>query len=140
MGLPGFEFASPDQVLAEMRSHFNLVSTASAASRSEPLNLEKPPVTQSFLLIKGPGIFEFGSGTRTSKVSDLRYLAGKRYAEIHPADARRLGISNGDPICIQTGDETIRARAKTSARVPEGVVRTSGKEGKVSGAKVRRDV
>ncbi|MGA9100011.1 MAG: molybdopterin dinucleotide binding domain-containing protein, partial [Methanotrichaceae archaeon] len=124
----------------EMKSHFDLVSTALAAPKSEPLILEKPPVVESFLLIKGPGIFKFGSGTRTSKVSDLRYLAEKKYAEIHPADARRLGVSKGEFICIQAGDVTIRARAKISARLPEGVVRVSGEEGKASGAKVIMDV
>ncbi len=140
MGLCGFEFASSDLVLTEMKSHFDLVSTALAAPNSEPLILEKPPAAQSFLLIKGPSIFKFGSGTRTSKVSDLRYLAGKKYAEMHPADAGRLGISKGDFICIQAGDVTIRARAKISARLPEGVVRVPGKEGKASGAKVIKDV
>lgn len=140
MGFHGFEFESSDQVLNEMKSYLNLVPNASAVSRSESSNNVVPPVTQSFLLTKGPSVFEFGSGTRTSKVSDLRYLTGKRYAEINPADASMLQIFKGDIICVQTDNETIRTRAKASARVPKGVVRISGKESKVSAAEVRRDV
>lgn len=148
MGFCGFEFAGSDLVLAEMKSLIDLASTASSSDiprsgpllRSEPSYLEKPPVPQSFMLMKGPSIFEFGSGTRTSKVYDLRYLAGKRYAELHPNDARSLCISKGDAISIHSDDEAIKSRAKPSARVPQGVVRVTGKESKASGAEVRRDV
>lgn len=141
MGFCGFEFSSSKQVLAEMKDGLDLGSTAaSALPGAEPLKLEKPPVVQSFLLARGPSIFEFGGGTRTSKVSDLRYLAGKRYAEMHPADAERLGISKGDIISIKSNDESIRIRAKPSFRVPQGVVRVPGKGGITSGAEVIRDV
>ncbi|MFB3764340.1 MAG: molybdopterin-dependent oxidoreductase [Methanotrichaceae archaeon] len=140
MGFCGFEFASSGQVLAEMKSHIDLASTIPDTPKIEPLILEKPPVAQSFMLIKAASIFDFGSGTRTSKVSDLCYLTARRYAEINPADAIKQRVSKGDPICIQTGDETIRAIAKLTARVPQGVVRISGKAGKASGAKVIRDV
>lgn len=140
MDFCGFNFSGPGQVQAEMKSHFAQASNGSDAADFETLISEKPPAAQSFLLIKCLSIFDFGSGTRTSRVSDLRYLARVRYAEMHPADASRLGITKGDRICIQTDDENIRATAKTSIRVPVGVVMISGKEDKTSGAKVVRDV
>lgn len=136
MGAAGFDFTGPEQVSKEMQSS---ASSAFPEIRHEPLNMEKPPKAHSYLLIRGRSIFEFGSGTRTSKVSDLRYLTMEKIAEVNPADAKELSISKGDCVNIQTDDENIRAMAKTSSRLPRGVVRVSGSRSKVSGAKVRRN-
>ncbi|NMB84632.1 MAG: molybdopterin-dependent oxidoreductase [Methanothrix sp.] len=101
---------------------------------------EEGPASGSFILVEGPCLFEFGSGTRTSRVRDLQYLNTDRYVEIHPSDAARHKISNGGPVCIESCGRSIRGLARVSMRVPEGVMRICGRTSKIASAEVRRDV
>ncbi|NMC11179.1 MAG: molybdopterin-dependent oxidoreductase, partial [Methanothrix sp.] len=98
------------------------------------------PASGSFILVEGPCIFEFGSGTRTSRVHDLQYLNKDRYVEIHPRDAALHKISNGEPVRIESKGRSIKGLARVSMRVPEGVMRICGLVSNISSAEVRRDV
>lgn len=92
------------------------------------------------LLVEGPSIFQFGSGTRTSRVSDLRYLTRRLEMEISPQDAKRLGLQPGEPMAADLGGKTVKASAKISRRVMEGVLRIPGAESRMSEVRVRKDV
>jgi anaerobic selenocysteine-containing dehydrogenase len=94
----------------------------------------------SFVLLEGPSIFEFGSGTRTSKASDLQYLTHERQVEIHPRDAAALGLASKDALCIKSDTSGFKAQARLSRRVEPGILRTTGMVSRVSGVEVTRDV
>lgn len=145
MGATGFDFESPESVQREMQakpSH-NQVDPESYVSKAA----KKPSDKAQFILMAGPSMYSFGSGTRTSRIPDLRYLTRKRRAELNPEDAESLGISSGDGIILDTGKESIKAISKVSRRVPRGVLRIDIQpdlyrimNGKVCVAGVRRDV
>ena len=71
----------------------------------------------------GPSLHSFGSGTRTSRIPDLRDLTRERWAELDPEDAKSLGISSGDGLSWNTDKGSIKAVSKISKRVPRGVLR-----------------
>ncbi|HOV51949.1 MAG TPA: molybdopterin dinucleotide binding domain-containing protein, partial [Methanothrix sp.] len=104
------------------------------------LQSEENTASGSFILVEGPCLFEFGSGTRTSRVRDLQYLNKDRYVDIHPRDAARHKISNGEPVSIQSRGRSIRGLARVSMSVPEGVMRICGRASRIASAEVRRDV
>jgi len=101
---------------------------------------EESPASGSFILVEGPCLIEFGSGTRTSRVRDLQYLNKDRYVDIHPRDAARHKISNGEPVSIQSRGRSIRGLARVSMSVSEGVMRICGRASRIASAEVRRDV
>jgi anaerobic selenocysteine-containing dehydrogenase len=76
-----------------------------------------------FILMTGPSLYSFGSDTRTSKISDLRYLTREKHVEMNHEDAEGLGISSGDRIFIDTNKGSIKVISKLSRGVPRGVLR-----------------
>jgi predicted molibdopterin-dependent oxidoreductase YjgC len=135
MGALGFDYCDSGSVAEEM-----LASGVSNRSDPQPGTLMvKEPAKHRPLLIQGPSIYQFGSGTRTSKVFDLQYLTREPQMEIHPKDANEMGIKPSDPIRIDWEGGRSKAFAKISRRVPTGVFRISGIECGVYGAQVRKD-
>ena len=145
MGAVGFDFVVPESVLREMQAQ-----PAKDQPDLESYILKAPEQSSesaSFVLMAGPSLYSFGSGTRTSRIPDLRYLTRERYAEINPEDAKSLGLSNGDWIVLNTNKGNIKAVSKISRRVPRGVIRIDlqsdlGRimDGRVCNVGVRRDV
>ena len=121
MGAVGFDFEGPESVLREMQAQpaQNQADLESSALKAP----EKPSDNAQFILMAGPSLYSFGSGTRTSRIPDLRYLTRVRWAELNPEDAKSLGISNGDGIILDTNKGSIKAVSKLSKRVPRGVLR-----------------
>ena len=145
MGAVGFDFEGPESVLREMQAQ-----RAKDQADLEPYVLEateKPSDNASFILMAGSSLYSFGSGTRTSRIPDLRYLTRERYAEINPEDAKSLGLSSGDGIILDTNKGNIKAVTKISRRVPRGVLRIDLQsdlrrimDGRVCNVGVKRDV
>jgi predicted molibdopterin-dependent oxidoreductase YjgC len=135
MGAAGFDYCDSGLVAEEM-----LASGLSVRSLPPLAPLEtKDPAKHTNLLIQGPSLFQFGSGTRTSKIFDLQYLTREPQMEINPKDAKEMGLKQSDPIRIDWDGRSSRAFAKISRRVFPGVFRISGIEYGVYGARVRRD-
>jgi len=90
MGAIGFDFCDPKAVREEMLT----------LDKAEQTNLflgsfeEKEPSKGSPLLVEGPSLFQFGSGTRTSRVSDLQYLTREPVMEINAEDAKEMGLES----------------------------------------------
>jgi predicted molibdopterin-dependent oxidoreductase YjgC len=144
----GFDFEGPESVMTQMQAQ-----AAQNQADLEPYVLkaqetpEKPSDKAEFILMAGPGLYSFGSGTRTSRIPDLRYLTRKRWAEMNPEDAKSLGITSGDGIVLDTDRGSIKAVSKVSRRVARGVLRIDIQpdlcgimNGRVSHVGVRRDV
>ncbi|MDM7934931.1 MAG: molybdopterin-dependent oxidoreductase, partial [Methanothrix sp.] len=138
LGIRGPEDPSALQAEASRRiqrgiseAHFQADLAAPSRSASE---------RDSYMLIKGPSLFSFGSSTRTSRVHDLRYLADKRRVTIHPQDARDLGIVDGQTVTLETASMGIQARCRISMAVPRGSLYLPGGDGRATGVRVRPNV
>lgn len=60
--------------------------------------------------------------TRTGKADKLIKRDPEPYVEIHPDDARRIGIHEGQPITLQSRRGTIRLPARTTENVRPGLL------------------
>jgi NADH-quinone oxidoreductase subunit G len=52
----------------------------------------------------------------------LKYTIARQQAELSPEDARRLGVSSGDPVVVAQNGTSITAPAVVRSGVPEGTV------------------
>ena len=145
MGAVGFDFEGPESVLDEMQAQ---PAQNQADLESYVLKVpEEPSDNAHFILTACPSLYSFGSGTRTSRIPDLRYLTRERWTEVNPEDAKSLGISSGDGIVLESNKGSIKAVSRISRRVPRGVLRIDLQsdldmimDGRVCNVGVKRDV
>lgn len=83
---------------------------------------EAPDEEYDFLLTTGRIYFHYHTGSMTRRVSLLAREAPEAKIEIHPDDAKRLGIRNNDTIEITSRRGSAKARAETTQVVPKKVV------------------
>jgi predicted molibdopterin-dependent oxidoreductase YjgC len=140
MGTMGIELTSPEKVL----EGFMKRSAKEAVVQEQPDITAQARVSQDkpFLLCSCPSLYRFGTGTRTSKVSDLRYLEESGVVEMNPKDAAALSISPWDEVSVQPNSSVSRARAVISRKIPPGILRwrRSLRKAEVRAAKVWSDV
>lgn len=145
MGAAGFEFDGPESIPKEMQPCLEKMHEyeESLSGKTPETALEDYPL----ILVAGPSLYSFGSSTRTSRIPDLRYLTTDRYVEIHHADAQHARISPGDRIILEARKGRVKAVAKISRRVAEGVLRIDLQpdlrnimDGRICAVRVRPDV
>ncbi|MBU2009323.1 MAG: formate dehydrogenase subunit alpha [Chloroflexi bacterium] len=73
-------------------------------------------------LLAGTILYQFGSGSRSSRSSRLKRFLPEAYVEISKADARRLGITPGDGVKIVSPVGQITAKARVTDTLPEGML------------------
>lgn len=83
---------------------------------------EGPDAEYPFILTTGRSPFHYHTGTMTRKVRGLNALAPEEKVWIHPADARSLGIADGDRVRVTSRRGTIQAMARITDEIPEKVV------------------
>jgi len=83
---------------------------------------EVPDDEYDFLLTTGRIYFHFHTGTMTRRISTLAREAPEARVEIHPDDAKRLGIRNNDKVEITSRRGSATARAEVTKCVPKRVV------------------
>ncbi|MFH0822142.1 MAG: molybdopterin-dependent oxidoreductase [Pseudomonadota bacterium] len=101
-----------------------------AARRGKPYSfapvraMEKPMPPDAalypFELVVGRSMYHFGSTTTRSE--NLRRLCPEGFVEIHPEDAERLGVVDGDAVEVTSESGVIRAPVKISLNVSKGMV------------------
>jgi nitrate reductase (cytochrome) len=77
---------------------------------------EVPDKDYPLWLCTGRVLEHWHSGTMTMRIPPLRRAMPAAYVEIHPDDARRRGIGNGDAVELQTRRGTIRLPAWIDGR------------------------
>jgi formate dehydrogenase major subunit len=82
---------------------------------------EEPDVEYPFTLITGRRLAHYNSGSMTRRTANLVLDAEERL-DIHPDDATRLGIGEGDPVHISSRRGSVRARAHRCDTVAPGEV------------------
>ncbi|TMJ04713.1 MAG: NADH-quinone oxidoreductase subunit NuoG [Bacillati bacterium ANGP1] len=81
-----------------------------------------PPSNVEFPLILIIGDVLFDRGAMTSRSPAIADLAGEPWALLHPDDASRFGIAEGDATVMRSRRGSVAVRAKLSSAVPPGQV------------------
>ena len=102
------------EAFARGRGHFAPVSYIAPPEVAD----ETWPMT----LITGRELTHYHTGTMTHRSGGLDTISPHAYAEIHPKDADRLGICDGDQIEVASRRGAITLAAKVLERSHEGVV------------------
>lgn len=83
---------------------------------------ELPDDDYPFLLSTGRILFHWHGGTMSRRSPGLDAIAPAAEAEVHPIDAARLGIADGDLLSVRSRRGCIVAAARVSARSAPGMV------------------
>lgn len=83
---------------------------------------EKTTPDYPFLLLSGRTRDQWHSGTKSAHVASLLKYKEISFCEIHPNDAKRFGINEGDEVQISSSRGTLVTRASLDAGIGEGVL------------------
>ena len=103
------------------------------ANRSEQTNPDFP-----FILTTGRVRDQWHTMSKTGKVNKLNQHIKQAFLEIHPADARKLRISDNEVTVVRSKRGEVRVKAKISPGIKQGVVFLPMHWGKVLGNDLNR--
>ncbi len=83
---------------------------------------EMPDERYPMMLITGRELTHYHTGTMTRRSGGFNTISPNAYAEIHPADAERLGICQGDRIEVSSRRGSIELEARIKDRSDEGAI------------------
>ncbi len=83
---------------------------------------ELPDEEYPFLLSTGREAFQYHTGTMTRKIKAINEVSPGAYVEIHPGDAKHLGIHDGKIVKVSSRRGSITIKARVSDRPAKGVV------------------
>jgi predicted molibdopterin-dependent oxidoreductase YjgC len=84
--------------------------------------MEQPDEDYPFTLITGRSLYQYHTGTMTRKVKGLNELKGEEFAEIHPEDAARLGMVDGEVARIISRRGEVATRVRITEASPQGAI------------------
>jgi len=76
----------------------------------------------SLTLLTGSTLYQFGTGSRSSRASRLKKFQHEAFVELSQSDAQRLGITQDDEVKVisPVGEVTVKARPTNA--LPEGIL------------------
>jgi formate dehydrogenase alpha subunit len=83
---------------------------------------ELPDKKYPFILSTGRQLFQYHTGSMTRKVKELNRVAPEAYVEIHPRDAERLKVNDGDVVRVSSRRGSIKIKDIVSERPSRGMV------------------
>jgi len=83
---------------------------------------ELPDQEYPLVLTNERSVYHYHTGTMTRQVAGLNKLRSEELVEINPADASRLGIKDGDRVCVRSRRGEVTSKARVTEDSPEGVV------------------
>jgi formate dehydrogenase major subunit/formate dehydrogenase alpha subunit len=83
---------------------------------------EMPDKRYPLVLTTGRVLEHFHTGTMTRKSAGLNALSSGPFVEVHPKDAKRLKIQDGDRVKVSSRRGTIELAARVADRVDQGVL------------------
>jgi formate dehydrogenase alpha subunit len=86
------------------------------------LPAELPDSQYPLVLITIRSLYQYHTGTMTRKVAGLNVLKKGDEVEIHPADAARLGIADGETVRVSSRRGQVTVQARVTDVTPEGSV------------------
>jgi formate dehydrogenase alpha subunit len=86
------------------------------------LPAELPDEEYPLILSTGRILFHWHGGTLSRRSAGLEVLAPQAEVEIHPSDARRLDVSDGQDVSVRSRRGQVVAQARVTRRSPPGTV------------------
>jgi formate dehydrogenase alpha subunit len=86
---------------------------------------ELPDKEYPFILTTGKDLYHLHTGSYTRNSVALFNLSPEDVLEIHPSDADRVQVKNGEEIYVRSRRGSIKINTKVTDRVPEGTVFTT---------------
>ena len=83
---------------------------------------ELPDEEYPLLLTTGRRLYHYHTGTMTRRVAGLNRLLDREYLQIHPSDAKRFGVVDGEKVVVSSRRGRATCTAEVTPSVPEGVV------------------
>ncbi len=83
---------------------------------------ELPDANYPLILTTERSLYHYHTSTMTGKVKGLMKLRSEELVEINPADARKLGIADGQMVKVTSRRGEVQARARVTTVSPPGVV------------------
>jgi assimilatory nitrate reductase catalytic subunit len=116
------ERACSERRLFEDGKFFHADGRACFVAEAPQAMPEVPCDKYPFLLLTGRGsVAQWHTQTRTSKSPVLRKLSPQQlYIEIHPVDAKRLGVHNGEAVHVASRRGSLVAKVSVTATVRPG--------------------
>jgi formate dehydrogenase major subunit len=86
---------------------------------------ERPDAEYPFVLTTGRTAYQYHTGTMTRKSTPFNQIGPQQMVEIHPRDAKKLGLRDGDFVKLSSRRGSIAAKAWVTERVPENTIFTT---------------
>lgn len=102
------------------------------------LSSEMPDMEYPLILTTGRVRDHWHTMTKTGKVSKLKQHTTEVYLEIHPEDALKLGIDDGQVSVVRSRRGEVEVKAKLSTAIKRGVVFLPMHWGKILGSDLNR--
>jgi len=83
---------------------------------------ELPDEEYPFILSTGRILYHYHTGSMSRRAAALNAYVNEGYAEIHPNDVARLGLTDGKTVRLRTRRGEIETKVKATQRVAEGSV------------------
>jgi formate dehydrogenase alpha subunit len=83
---------------------------------------EMPDADYPLVLTTNRSLFQYHTGTMTRKVKGLNILRGEELVVINPADAKEVGITDGEMVKVTSRRGSVTARAKITGTTPSGTI------------------
>lgn len=83
---------------------------------------ELPNEEYPLLLTTGRVLYHYHTMTMTGKNEGLMSIVGEVFVEINPFDAAKIGLKDGDMVFVESRRGKVKARAKVTDLIDEGVV------------------
>ena len=75
-----------------------------------------------FTLLAGTILYQFGSGSRSSRSKRLNQFCPESFVEIGEADAKQIGLKQGDKVRVISPAGEVTTTIKLSQTLPQGIV------------------
>ncbi len=82
---------------------------------------ELPDNEYPFLLSTGRQLFQYHTGSMTRRIDAINKVSPDAYIEIHPDDAKHLGVNDGDRVKVSSRRGSIYVRVLISERPAKGM-------------------
>jgi formate dehydrogenase alpha subunit len=83
---------------------------------------ELPDEEYPLTLTTARSLYHYHTGTMTRKVGGLNQLRDREWLEMHPSDAEKLGVADGETVRILSRRGSVNASVKTTEQSLPGVV------------------
>ncbi|MEI6945980.1 molybdopterin-dependent oxidoreductase [Paraflavisolibacter sp. H34] len=104
----------------------------------DTLTSEKPDGDYPFVLTTGRIRDQWHTMSKTGKVNKLKQHISQAFVEVHPGDADRLRIEEGDIVVVSSRRGEVRVKAKITSAIKQGVLFLPMHWGKILGSDLNR--